>query len=255
MTNTFLPLLKKEHPRLLASRADFDALKLRVQNEPWARQTFARVRGEADKILDRSPSKYEIPDGKRLLATSRRVLDRSHVLSMAWKISGERRYLDRLWTEVEAAGNFPDWNPSHFLDTAEMTYAFAIAYDWGFDGWSAEQKTFIKNSIVRHGLVPGQKVYRKDPEAKSYLWWPRVHHNWNQVGNGGLAIGALAVLDEEPALGEEILRHAIDNLPIAIREYGPDGAWAEGRAIGATPPSTPWRSWPRSIRLWAKISA
>ena len=25
---------------------------------------------------------------------------------------------------------FPDWNPKEFLDTAEMTHAVAIGYDW-----------------------------------------------------------------------------------------------------------------------------
>ena len=225
---SFAPLLKREHPRLLASRAEFDALKARVQAEPWARETFARLRVDADKMLAQAPSKYEIPDGKRLLETSRRVLNRTYALGMAWKISGEGKYLERLWAELEASGNFKDWNPSHFLDTAEMTYAFAIAYDWCHEGWSPERRAFLKSAIVRHGLAPGVLAYRKAPEAKSYSWWTRVRHNWNQVCNGGLAVGALAILDEEPALGEEILHHAVANLPLAVEEYGPDGAWSEG---------------------------
>ncbi len=224
----FAPLLKQEHPRLLASRADFDALRGRVQNEPWARDTFARVRARADKMLAQPPSKYEIPDGLRLLATSRRVLERSYALSMAWQLSRDPKYLSRLWAELEAAGSFPDWNPRHFLDVGEMTHAFAIAYDWGYEGWTPEQRAFLKNAIVTHGLTPALHAYRHDPEAKAYGWWTRVHHNWNQVCNGGIGLGALAILDQEPALGEEILRNVVDNLPLAIREYGPDGGWAEG---------------------------
>jgi len=32
-----------------------------------------------------------------------------------------------------AAARFGDWNPKHFLDVAEMTFALAIWYDWLFD--------------------------------------------------------------------------------------------------------------------------
>jgi hypothetical protein len=39
-----------------------------------AARSLAELRRQADALLDDAPSKYEIPDGKRLLATSRRVL-------------------------------------------------------------------------------------------------------------------------------------------------------------------------------------
>ena len=32
------------------------------------------------------------------------------------------------------AARFEDWNPSHFLDVAEMTFALAIGYDWHSEG-------------------------------------------------------------------------------------------------------------------------
>ena len=46
--------------------------------------------------------------------------------------------------------------------------------------------------------------------------------------NGGIAIGALAVADEEPDLARWLLYRNITNLPEAIASYAPDGAWAEG---------------------------
>ena len=42
--------------------------------------------------------------------------------------------------ELRAAAAFPDWNPSHFLDTAEMTHAFAIGYDWLYEGLGPEAR-------------------------------------------------------------------------------------------------------------------
>ena len=100
----------------------------------------AEIRKSADKLLGAKPSEYVIPDGKRLLATSRQVFDRATTLAMAFRLSGDARYRDRLWLELNAAAKFKDWNPSHFLDTAEMTAAFAIGYDWLNAEWTAAQR-------------------------------------------------------------------------------------------------------------------
>ena len=53
-------------------------------------------------------------------------------------------------------------------------------------------------------------------------------HNWNQVCNGGMGLGALAIADEEPGLSAKILKYAIESMPRAMASYGPDGGWNEG---------------------------
>ena len=50
--------------------------------------------------------------------------------------------------ELEAACNFADWNPSHFLDTAEMSTAFALGYDWLYDYLTEEQRKFIEENAI-----------------------------------------------------------------------------------------------------------
>ena len=97
---------------------------------------YAEVKKSADKILAAPVSKYEKPDGRRLLSVSRRVLDRVRTLALVHRLEGDPRYADRAWKELEAAAAFPDWNPAHFLDTAEMTHAFALGYDWLYDRWT-----------------------------------------------------------------------------------------------------------------------
>lgn len=167
-------------------------------------------------------SEYEIPDGKRLLATSRQVLDRSLTLGLVFHLTGDERYASRLWRELEAAADFKDWNPSHFLDTAEMTAAFGIAYDWLHANWTPGQRTILRKAIVAKGLTPSLSLYRKD------RGWVAAEHNWNQVCNGGMTLGALAIVEEEPALAGEILERAIATVPRAMKHFAPDGAWGEG---------------------------
>jgi hypothetical protein len=219
-----LDSLKREHPRLIVSQADLDRLRAKLKTDDAFAAAARKLIGEADKVCTEQPSQYEIPDGKRLLATSRRVLARVQALAIAYHLTLDRKYVERAWDELDAAAKFKDWNPSHFLDTAEMTNAFALGYDWLYHQWSPEQRKAIREAIIKHGLNVGLEAYTAEKPA----WWTRAEHNWNQVCNGGLLMGALAIADEEPKLASQIIREAVTRYPLALKHYGPDGAWNEG---------------------------
>jgi len=214
--------LRPGHPRLIAAGERFAELQRAIKTDATLTRWFESVRSDGEGILRARPSQYEIPDGKRLLATSRRVLDRVTTLALLHRIDGDRRWVERAWRELETAARFQDWNPRHFLDTAEMTAAFALGYDWLYDQWTADQRQVLHTAIVELGLKPGLKVYRGSGG------WHKSQHNWNQVCNGGLTLGALALADVEPQLAGEILEHAIRSVPLAMRNFAPDGAWGEG---------------------------
>ena len=226
-----LKTLRSQHPRLLATAHDFEQLKTRVASDPQLESWHRQLRSAADKIMNEAPSKYEIPDGLRLLGTSRRVLHRVQTLGLMYQLERDRRYVERAWKEIEAAAGFPDWNPRHFLDTAEMTHAFAIGYDWFYDAWTPARRDVIRTAIVEKGLKRALNVYHGNPRPSSA--WNRVHHNWNQVCNGGIGIGALAIADEEPALAGELLSDGLKSIQLAMTGFAPDGAWAWRRGSAA----------------------
>ncbi len=216
-----LPL--KSHPRLLATEARFAEIKSQSATDPNTEKWYQKLGYEADYyVKDQELPKYEIPDGKRLLTMSKRVLRKVSTLALIYRLSGEQQYLDRAWQELETAAQFPDWNPSHFLDTAEMTNAFALAYDWLYNDLTSSQRDLIRSAIVSKGLKPALGQYLEQES------WTVKENNWNQVCNGGIAMGALAVLDTDPELAGEILQYALKRLPKAMQHYAPDGAWAEG---------------------------
>jgi hypothetical protein len=217
-----LSRIKTSHPRLLVSEVEFERLKAQVGSDAKLQTWHKKLQEQAVKILAAPPSRYEIPDGLRLLDTSRRVLDRIYNLSLLYRLEKDSRFVDRAWDELKAAANFPDWNPRHFLDTAEMTHAFAIAYDWLYEAWTPEQRNELRNAMVDKGLKPALKVYH------SASGWHRVRHNWNQVCNGGIGVGALALANVEAEIAGEILENVLESLPLAMAEYAPDGAWKEG---------------------------
>jgi len=217
-----LASLRPEHPRVMADPGTFEALKALVRGRGLPARIYDDIKKSADQILGEPVCRYEKPDGRRLLSVSRRVLDRVRTLAMVNRLEGDLRYADRAWKELEAAAAFPDWNPAHFLDTAEMTHAFALGYDWLYDRWTEDQRRVLRDAMVSKGLREGLRIY------ESKQGWHRNENNWNQVCNGGLISGALALADEEPQIAARIVYEAVQSVPLAMRHYAPDGAGTEG---------------------------
>lgn len=216
-----LTMLRPGHPRLFAFDEDFDRLRDSLKSDENVRRVAVKIREAAVRTLDEPPVEHKLV-GPRLLGESRKCLGRVSTLAMAYHLYGDRRFAARAEKEMLTAAAFPDWNPKHFLDTAEMTNALAIGYDWLYDELTPESRATIRNAIVKLGLEPGLKVYRNGE------WWAKSHHNWNQVCNGGLTVGALAIADEEPGISAEIINYAKASIPLAMNTLAPDGGWPEG---------------------------
>ena len=217
-----LMTLKPGHPRLMMDANTLARIKKQIDQDTVAAKTYRRIKREVKETLAKKPSEYSIPDGRRLLSTSRRVKERVRQLAFVYLMEGGKPYLERAWAELGAAAQFKDWNPDHFLDTAEMTYAFALGYDWLYNHWTEDQRRVLRKAIIEKGLTPGLMAYREN------AWWTRNHNNWNQVCNGGLGMGALAIADEDPELANEILHASVKSIPLSMHFYAPDGAGIEG---------------------------
>jgi hypothetical protein len=219
--SSVLDTLVAGHPRLIVDEAVLQRIVRSIDCDPVPAGYYEALIEQGDDMLD-DPVSERVLVGPRLLSVSRTVLKRIYTLGLLYRIGGQSQYLDRAVEELLAVAEFSDWNPSHFLDVAEMTHAFAIGYDWLYQDLSDADRATIKQAIVDKGLLPAEEAYQND------AWWTDNPFNWNNVCNGGIAIGALAVADEEPELARWLLYRNITNLPAAIASYAPDGAWAEG---------------------------
>ena len=213
--------LRTGHPRLIALDADMDRVRGLIEADTRARAVRDRLRDAAVRMLDEPPVKHELI-GPRLLGQSRLCLERVYTLATMYRLQGDRRFAERAGMEMLTAANFPDWNPSHFLDTAEMTHALAIGYDWLHDFMDEQTRATVRQAIVEKGLKPALDCYR------DRVRWVMYTYNWSQVCNGGIGIGALAIADEEPELAEHILSRALVSIRRPMETYAPDGGWDEG---------------------------
>ena len=211
------------HPRLLASAARFAEIRQQIQKDEVMQQWYQELKWKANYyVRDTELPKYTIDGAAQLLPVSRRLVERISVLGLVYLISGEPQYLNKTWQELEAVVQFRDWNPTHFLDTAEMTYGVALAYDWLYDSWNQTQKSLLRQAIIEKGLKPALVGYSLAER------WTEVENNWNQVCNSGIGLGALSILSEKPAIASQALAMALSKLPLAMQHYAPDGGWSEG---------------------------
>jgi hypothetical protein len=209
-----------------------------MEQSPYLKHWHEKIMSNAKIYGDSPPVPYNIDGGldkSGVLDVAREVKMRIKVFAYAYRMTKETSWADRAWRELQNAcgqGTTPfgadgnNWNTAHFLDVAEFTAAFAVGYDWLYDVWTADQKATIRTAIVDLGLKYGMEALANDA---GYGWWKRVNGNWNCVCNGGLTMGALAILgDDTTGTAENILALTVPNAEAnCARGPSTDGTWSE----------------------------
>lgn len=205
------------HPRLIAPPAAWQQLAANRARDPELEGYVQGLLRQARGTLDQQPV-ARVLIGRRLLDKSRTFIQRTLLWAFAYRVTGERAFLDRAVEEMTAVAAFSDWHPEHFLDVAEMTAGMALGYDWLYADLSDTQRRTFRTALVEKGL----NLVRKGHPTFS------MKMNWGQVCIGGLSLGALALADEEPELANDVLRQARSHAFIALEAYVPDGVYPEG---------------------------
>lgn len=215
-----------QHPRIQATKEDFDRIRAEIKTNEYKKRWADGIISAAELVLVSEPVKYELPDGERLLSVCREVLSRMHSLGMAYQITGDKKYSERAYKELETVCKFSDWHPAHHLDPCEMATAVAIGYDWMYDAFTDEQRKVIEQGMYNNAFYDGWLSYQSTACAMTNS--AIATNNHNIVCNGGLLIGALAMLDVYPEVSSYIVKNAIRGIDIMMYHFAPVGAWYEG---------------------------
>jgi len=229
--------VRQDRPRLIAPAYKWEALPSLISNDPYLSGWNQSIINNATQYFNLPPVKYFMDGDSGILDNAREIKMRIKAFCYAYRITKDTKWIDRTFNELKnAAGNGTEgfgeavdrWNSQHFLDTAEFTAAFAIAYDWLYDVWSAEQKGQIMSTMITYGLSYGDQAYTN---SSAYFGWWRTNTegNWNCVCNSGLTMGALAILgDDTSGLAESLLKLTIPNaLQNCVGAVTDDGTWTE----------------------------
>ncbi|GAA5928825.1 hypothetical protein JCM1841_003582 [Sporobolomyces salmonicolor] len=241
-TGASLTNIRNEHPLLIAPSYKWECLSKQIAGDSYMSYWNDTIFQNATIYYNDPPTNYSI-DGclscSGVLDVARQVQLKIKHYAYAYKLSNDTKWVDRTWLELQtAAGNTsqyfgvsPDnWNSVHFLDLAEFTEAFALAYDWLYDAWTADQRTAIMWSIINLGLKYGHNAYYDASGAGAdYSWWTAVDGNWNCVCNKGLTMGALAIANEDPTgIAAAILNQTVPNAQAHCSfAPSPEGTWSE----------------------------
>lgn len=213
--------LRKSHPRLVLNSAIEKDLRKKIKTDPVVRNMYEAIKLNAASIHDK-PLLERIQIGKRLLSVSREMLYRVNMLGMVYRMEKDPVVLKRLNDEMVAVCNFKDWNPSHYLDVAEMSLAVALALDWTKGDLPKATEELAIQSLIEKGIKPSWPENGKTPG------WAYGNNNWNQVCNGGMIAASIAIAERDPDLAAKTISRALDGIPHSLVEYMPDGVYPEG---------------------------
>lgn len=213
--------LRKSQPRLVMNSSIERDLKKKLKTDPVIRNMFKAIKLNADNI-QQEPLLERKKIGRRLLSVSREMLYRMNMLGMVYRIEKDPKVLQRINDEVVAVSQFSDWNPSHFLDVAEMAMAVAIALDWTAGDLPKSTIEVAQTALIQKGIEPSW------PENGGNPGWAYGSNNWNQVCNGGMIAASIAIAEKNPELAAKTIWRALDGLPHSLVEYMPNGVYPEG---------------------------
>lgn len=214
------------HPRLLFTGAEETAVKQLIQNDPLAGELAEFLKAKADTLTITPQKPYLKDKYGNILWTSRAYVNRLGTLALAYRLYGERKYLDAANEALLWVCDYPDWDPPHYLDTAEMATAVAIAYDWLYDALPASTKELVKKCLYERAIVHVLREYKKGGPGS----WAKRETNWNVVCNTGMVIAALGIAEDYPKETAIILDNAVKYMPNCLKHFAPDGVCYEGPA-------------------------
>lgn len=216
-----------DHPRLILRAGEEEKLMTNIRSDKRWSDLHRRVIKAAEELLKEDLQKFQIGVRGEMHPQCCEAARQALYTAYAYRMTGDKRYLDKAEAMALNICALPSWNPYHFLDVAELTVATSFLYDWCYEGFSASTRKALVESIRDKALIPSETGGEGNP--KYNLRWMDMTSNWSQICHGSLAVGAIAVHSEEPELAERIIERSIDKIATPMKaEYPPMGAYSQG---------------------------
>lgn len=212
---------------------DWDEVKARMETETAYKTGVEQVISLAESYMELEPVVYELYDGLRG-KFPQQLLDRCRNLSFAYKITGEQKYKDRVWEEIEVVyETFPDFNPGHPLDPGNSIHGIMYAYNWLYDDWDKETELPKFETIIERNIEPMfDAIYCS---ATPFLYGIDGYASFisgltNQpiVIQTGYLAAAVCLFERNPEKYADVISTLLVANESALYTFAPDGAWEEG---------------------------
>ena len=148
-------------------------------------------------------------------------------LALAYRLSGEERYLLEAKRFMNAVLSYEKWGNAHLvnvdLSASWILFGLSLGYDWLKPYLDEEEKKRISHKISHHAEI----IYRYKKDTYGHGWSTNFYQNHNWINMTGLAAAGYALAGEDPA-AETYTKEAEDNFSRVFSYLANDGSNYKG---------------------------
>jgi hypothetical protein len=114
-------------------------------------------------------------------------------LALAYRLTGQRGYLDEAWRWISTCVAFPHWGkaklPDHDLDAGWLLHGLSLAYSWLRDDLGPERAGLLRDKLE----LQGQRLHDYAVETEGTWWSSSFWQNHHWICHTGLAAAGYAL--------------------------------------------------------------
>ncbi len=207
-----------QHPCLHLNDAKLVALKQQIKQQNYAKYWRDVERRANEFSLQQPPSSIYTHSE----AGIRSIGDRLPFLALAFRITGDQRYLEANRRWLKAILSYDNWASNKDLGAAHLLYGLAITYDWLYYELNEAEKKAITRKVERQANILARSL------TSGNIGWARNYLNSHNYVNA-MALGVTGKAFQEAIPAAKTWAQAVDkNFTQVLDALSPDGASHEG---------------------------
>lgn len=212
--------MRNKRPRLFLDDNRIQYIKSRLGTYPYSK-FWTSIKGRADKYITESPP---IDASNYTDSSIRNFGNKLPYMALAYLFTKDNKYLRGVKTWMNALCSYPNWASDTDLGAAHILEGMALAYDWLYNQFTADERKKYREKITHHAEIFYWGLINKN------LWWANYYlDNHNYVNTTALSSAGLALYGEQGE-AESWIIVARNNFQEVLSALSPDGASHEGVA-------------------------
>ncbi len=148
-------------------------------------------------------------------------------LALAFRLTGNERYLDCARKWIQVAVNYPHWGrahlPDHDLDAGWLLFGLSLGYDWLYQDLPGSERDALDAKL----MVQGTRLYEYAVDTAGEWWSSAYWQNHNWICYAGLLAVAYA-LERAHSETRAWSNRAVENFRTVLSLLPEDGSDYEG---------------------------